>query len=121
MWLGNLIEFVSVHVQSTGCLRLLFMLDTEPPVCADAWDQKTADFSGASASKGLHLRTVHHWASLELGSEAGEGATELWDEKVEKPKSFYADYSFIVLVRDNTKGALLLLMLWTRLGGACLA
>lgn len=33
------------------------------------------------ASKGLHLRTVHHWASLELGSEAGEGAIELGDEK----------------------------------------
>lgn len=41
-------------------------------------------------------------------------------KKVEKPKLFYADYSFIVLVKDNTTGALLLLGLWTRLRGTAL-
>uniref|UniRef100_A0A4W5RNG2 Serine (or cysteine) peptidase inhibitor, clade H, member 2 n=1 Tax=Hucho hucho TaxID=62062 RepID=A0A4W5RNG2_9TELE len=64
---------------------------------------------GMRKGKGLHLGAVLHWASLELGSEAGEGATELEDEKVEKPKLFYADHSFMVLVRDNTTGALLLM------------
>lgn len=75
------------------------------------WDQKMADFSGVSAkSQGkLHLGSVLHWASLELGAKAGEGDTDLEDENVGKPKLFYADHSFIVLVRDNVSGALLLM------------
>ncbi|XP_062305690.1 serine (or cysteine) peptidase inhibitor, clade H, member 2 [Osmerus eperlanus] len=78
----------------------------------DAWDQKTADFSGALGKNqgNLHLGGVLHWASLELGSDAGQGAAELEDEIVEKkPKVFYADHSFVVLVRDNSSGAPLLL------------
>ncbi|KAM3857823.1 serine (or cysteine) peptidase inhibitor, clade H, member 2 [Diretmus argenteus] len=77
----------------------------------DAWDRESADFSGVSAeSRGkLHLGAVLHWASLELAAQAGEGAADLEDEVVEKPKLFYADHSFIVLVRDNTTGALLLM------------
>ncbi|XP_046905214.1 serine (or cysteine) peptidase inhibitor, clade H, member 2 isoform X2 [Hypomesus transpacificus] len=78
----------------------------------DACDQKTADFSGAFGKNqgNLHLGGVLHWASLELGSEAGQGAAELGDEIVEKkPKVFYADHSFVVLVRDNSTGVLLLL------------
>ncbi|XP_056156485.1 serine (or cysteine) peptidase inhibitor, clade H, member 2 [Lampris incognitus] len=77
----------------------------------DAWDQKTADFSGVSSkSRGkLHLGSVLHWASLELAAEAGEGAAKLGDEMLGKPKLFYADHSFIVLVRDNATGALLLI------------
>ncbi|XP_008284430.1 serine (or cysteine) peptidase inhibitor, clade H, member 2 isoform X2 [Stegastes partitus] len=75
----------------------------------DAWDQKVADFSGVSdKSKGkLHLGGVVHWASLELAAQAGKG--DLEDESVEKPKLFYADHPFIVFVRDNTTGALLLM------------
>lgn len=77
----------------------------------DPWDQKTADFSGVSAkSQGkLHLGGVLHWASLELAAKAGEGAANLEDENLEKPKLFYGDHSFIILVRDNTTGALLLM------------
>ncbi|XP_029932005.1 serine (or cysteine) peptidase inhibitor, clade H, member 2 isoform X2 [Myripristis murdjan] len=75
------------------------------------WDQKMADFSGVSAkSQGkVHLGSVLHWASLELVAKAGEGDTDLEDENVGKPKLFYADHSFIVLVRDNVSGALLLM------------
>uniref|UniRef100_A0A3Q1CX97 Serpin domain-containing protein n=2 Tax=Amphiprion ocellaris TaxID=80972 RepID=A0A3Q1CX97_AMPOC len=75
----------------------------------DAWDQKVADFSGVSdKSKGkLHLGGVVHWASLELAAQAGKG--DLEDENVEKPKLFYGDHPFIVFVRDNTTGALLLM------------
>lgn len=75
----------------------------------DAWDQKVADFSGVSGkSKGkLHLGAVVHWASLELAAQAGKG--DLEDENVEKPKLFYGDHPFIVFVRDNTTGALLLM------------
>lgn len=77
----------------------------------DAWDQKTADFSGMSAQSGgrLHLGDVLQWTHLELTSQAGKGDTELEEEDVEKPKMFYADHPFIILVRDNDTGALLLM------------
>ncbi|XP_071333975.1 serine (or cysteine) peptidase inhibitor, clade H, member 2 [Trachinotus anak] len=77
----------------------------------DAWDQKVADFSGVSdKSKGkLHLGGVLHWASLELAAEAGKGETDLEEENIEKPKLFYADHPFIIFVRDNATGALLLM------------
>ncbi|KAF3697609.1 Serpin H1 47 kDa heat shock protein Collagen-binding protein [Channa argus] len=75
----------------------------------DAWDQKVADFSGVSGkSKGkLHLGGVFHWASLELAAEAGKGAAV--EENIQKPKLFYADHPFIIFVRDNATGALLLM------------
>ncbi|KAK1797193.1 hypothetical protein P4O66_008582 [Electrophorus voltai] len=77
----------------------------------DAWDPKVADFSALSGrGKGtLHLGSVVHWAFLELASESGgeDGTSE--DEHVEKPKLLYADHSFIVLVKESSMGALLLL------------
>ncbi|XP_065806770.1 serine (or cysteine) peptidase inhibitor, clade H, member 2 isoform X2 [Labrus bergylta] len=77
----------------------------------DAWDQDLADFSGVSEqSKGtLHLGDVLQWASLELAARAGEGDAELEEEHIEKPKLFYADHPFIIFVRDNATGALLLM------------
>ncbi|XP_026171534.1 serine (or cysteine) peptidase inhibitor, clade H, member 2 [Mastacembelus armatus] len=77
----------------------------------DAWDQKVADFSGVSdKSKGkLHLGGVLHWASLELAAQAGKGDADLEEENIEKPKLFYADHPFIIFVRDNATGALLLM------------
>ncbi|KAI3376561.1 hypothetical protein L3Q82_017008 [Scortum barcoo] len=77
----------------------------------DAWDQKVADFSGVSdKSKGkLHLGGVLQWASLELAGEAGKGEENLEEEDVGKPKLFYADHPFIIFVRDNATGALLLM------------
>ncbi|XP_039677974.1 serine (or cysteine) peptidase inhibitor, clade H, member 2 isoform X2 [Perca fluviatilis] len=77
----------------------------------DAWDQKVADFSGVSdKGKGkLHLGGVLHWASLELAAQAGKGDADLEEENIEKPKLFYADHPFIIFVRDNTTGALLLM------------
>lgn len=76
----------------------------------DALDEKVADFSGVSEkSKGkLHLSAVLHWASLELAAQAGQGAADL-EENIGKPKLFYADHPFIMFVRDNTTGALLLM------------
>uniref|UniRef100_A0A3P9I290 Serine (or cysteine) peptidase inhibitor, clade H, member 2 n=1 Tax=Oryzias latipes TaxID=8090 RepID=A0A3P9I290_ORYLA len=76
----------------------------------DAWDQKVADFSGVSdKSKGkLHLGAVLHWASMELAPQAGEGEVDV-EENVERPKLFYADHPFLVLVRDKATGALLLM------------
>lgn len=77
----------------------------------NAWDQKTADFSGVSdKGKGkLHLGGVLHWASLELAAQAGKGEADLEEENIEKPKLFYADHPFIIFVRDNATGALLLM------------
>ncbi|XP_059211087.1 serine (or cysteine) peptidase inhibitor, clade H, member 2 [Centropristis striata] len=77
----------------------------------DAWDQKTADFSGVSdKGKGkLHLGGVVHWASLDLAAQAGKKDAVLEEEHIEKPKLFYADHPFIMLVRDNSTGALLLM------------
>lgn len=77
----------------------------------DAWDQKAADFSGVSEKgKGkLHLGGVLHWASLELAAQAGKGDADLEEENVDKPKMFYADHPFIIFVRDNATGALLLM------------
>uniref|UniRef100_A0A4W4FHL4 Serine (or cysteine) peptidase inhibitor, clade H, member 2 n=1 Tax=Electrophorus electricus TaxID=8005 RepID=A0A4W4FHL4_ELEEL len=72
----------------------------------DAWDPKVADFSALyGRGKGtLHLGSVVHWAFLELASESGgeDGTSE--DEHVEKPKLFYADHSFIVLVKEYSMG-----------------
>ncbi|GAA6229208.1 serpin H1-like [Lates japonicus] len=77
----------------------------------DAWDQKVADFSGvADKSKGkLHLGGVLHWAFLELAAQAGKGEADLEEENIEEPKLFYADHPFIIFVRDNATGALLLM------------
>lgn len=77
----------------------------------DAWDQKVADFTGVSdKSKGkLHLGAVLQWASLELAAQAGKGEMDLEEEKIEKPKLFYADHPFVFLVRDNATGSLLLM------------
>lgn len=68
-----------------------------------------ADFSGVSdKSKGkLHLGGVLHWASLELDAQAGKGDVE--EENISKPKLFYVDHPLIILVRDNSTGALLLM------------
>ncbi|RVE60718.1 hypothetical protein OJAV_G00183440 [Oryzias javanicus] len=76
----------------------------------DAWDQKAADFSGVSdKGKGkLHLGAILHWASMELAPQAGKGEVDV-EENVGRPKLFYADHPFVVLVRDNTTGALLLM------------
>lgn len=74
----------------------------------DAWDQEVADFSGLGKGK-LHLGDVLHWASLELASDSGskDGMNE--EQLVEKPKRFYADHPFIILVKDNSTGALLMM------------
>ncbi|XP_062372027.1 serine (or cysteine) peptidase inhibitor, clade H, member 2 [Sardina pilchardus] len=79
---------------------------------SDAWDKAKADFSGLGGSKGkLHLGGVMHWASLELAPQSGqkEGEDEEDEVEVEKPKLFYADHSFIVMVTDKPTGALLLI------------
>ncbi|XP_037613671.1 LOW QUALITY PROTEIN: serine (or cysteine) peptidase inhibitor, clade H, member 2 [Sebastes umbrosus] len=77
----------------------------------DAWDKGAADFSGVSdKGKGkLHLGGVLHWASLELAAQAGKGGADLQEEHIEKPKLFYGDHPFIVFVRDDATGALLLM------------
>lgn len=78
----------------------------------DAWDPKVADFSGLSVnSKGkVHLGGVLQWASLELAAQAGKGdRKQQQEEQIDKPKLFYADHPFIVLVWDNATGSLLLM------------
>ncbi|XP_016366437.1 serpin H1-like [Sinocyclocheilus rhinocerous] len=77
----------------------------------DAWNETSADFSTASSlGQGkLHLGAVLHWTSLELAPESGSKESMHEDEDVEKPKIFYADHSFIILVRDNSTGALLMI------------
>ncbi|TMS02455.1 Serpin H1 [Larimichthys crocea] len=77
----------------------------------DAWHQNAADFSGVSdKSKGkVHLGAVLQWASLELAAHSGKADVDLEEENIEKPKLFYADHPFIIFVRDNTTGALLLM------------
>lgn len=67
-----------------------------------------ADFSGLGKGK-LHLGDFLHWTSLELVPDSGikDGGEE--EQHVEKPKLFYADHSFIIMVKDNSTGALLML------------
>ncbi|KAL1271664.1 hypothetical protein QQF64_030680 [Cirrhinus molitorella] len=76
----------------------------------DACNVTSADFSTASSlGQGkLHLGAMLHWTSLELAPESGSKDGMHEDEDVEKPKIFYADHSFIILVRDNSTGALLM-------------
>lgn len=74
----------------------------------DAWDQKVADFSALGKEK-IYLEDVLHWASLELVSDSGSKDSVEKEQHVEKPKQFYADHSFIILVKDNSTGALLML------------
>ncbi|KAJ8246836.1 hypothetical protein GJAV_G00255930 [Gymnothorax javanicus] len=79
----------------------------------DAWDEEKADFSRmAAGGKGkVHLGGVLNLASLELSTESGGGEEEEEEgmEGVGRPKLFYADHPFIVLVRDTATGALLLM------------
>ncbi|KAM9426677.1 serine (or cysteine) peptidase inhibitor, clade H, member 2 [Pholidichthys leucotaenia] len=88
----------------------------------DAWDQKLAHFPGVSdKSKGkLHLSSVLHWASLELAAQCGKGDADLEEEQKEKLKLFYADHPFIIMVRDDTTGALLLMGALDHAEGAAL-
>lgn len=74
----------------------------------DAWDQEVADFSGLGMGK-LHLGGVLHWASLELASDSGSKDGIGDKDRVERPKLFFADHSFVILVKDNSTGALLML------------
>ncbi|XP_062849375.1 serine (or cysteine) peptidase inhibitor, clade H, member 2 [Trichomycterus rosablanca] len=109
-WLGKLssmnITLSLPRVNISSALSLQKQLAALGVV--DAWDQKVADFSGLGKGN-LHLGDVLHWASLELASESGskDGTDE--KEHVKNPKLFYADHSFIILVKDNSTGALLLL------------
>uniref|UniRef100_A0A671NJQ8 Serine (or cysteine) peptidase inhibitor, clade H, member 2 n=1 Tax=Sinocyclocheilus anshuiensis TaxID=1608454 RepID=A0A671NJQ8_9TELE len=77
----------------------------------DAWNETSADFSTASSlGRGkLHLGTMLHWTSLELAPESGSKDGMHEDEDVQKPKIFYAEHSFIILVRDSSTGALLMI------------
>ncbi|XP_060730736.1 serine (or cysteine) peptidase inhibitor, clade H, member 2 [Tachysurus vachellii] len=109
-WLGKLssmsmaLSLPRVNISSTLSLqKQLAALGV-----VDAWDQKVADFSSLGKGK-LHLSDVLHWASLELASDSGSEDRVEEEEHVEKPKPFYADHSFIILVKDNSTGALLLL------------
>ncbi|XP_058251940.1 serine (or cysteine) peptidase inhibitor, clade H, member 2 [Hemibagrus wyckioides] len=109
-WLGKLssmsmaLSLPRVNISSTLSLqKQLAALGV-----VDAWDRKVADFSGLGKGK-IHLGDVLHWASLELVSNSGSKDSEEDEEHVEKPKVFYADHSFIILVKDNSTGALLML------------
>ncbi|XP_027020734.2 serine (or cysteine) peptidase inhibitor, clade H, member 2 isoform X2 [Tachysurus fulvidraco] len=109
-WLGKLssmsmaLSLPRVNISSTLSLqKQLAALGI-----VDAWDQKVADFSGLGKGK-LYLSDVLHWASLELASDSGTEDSVEEEEHMEKPKPFYADHSFIILVKDNSTGALLLL------------
>ncbi|KAI7813978.1 hypothetical protein IRJ41_005416 [Triplophysa rosa] len=56
----------------------------------------------------LHLGDVLQWTSLELDHVSGSKDDVHEDEHV-KPKLFNADHSFIILVRDNISGALVMI------------
>ncbi|XP_039514202.1 serine (or cysteine) peptidase inhibitor, clade H, member 2 isoform X1 [Pimephales promelas] len=112
-WMGKL-NFTSMalslpRAKMSSAINLQKQLATLGLV--GAWNEMSADFSSASSmGRGkLHLGAVLHWTSLELAPESGsiDGMDE--DEDVEKPKRFYADHSFIILVRDNSTGALLMI------------
>ncbi|XP_073693361.1 serine (or cysteine) peptidase inhibitor, clade H, member 2 isoform X2 [Garra rufa] len=110
-WLGKLnstsmaLSLPRTKISSTVNLQQLAALGL-----VDAWNETSADFSTVSSlGRGkLHLGAVLHWTSLELSPESGSKDGLHEDEDVEKPKIFYADHSFIILVRDNSTGALLM-------------
>ncbi|XP_050971950.1 serine (or cysteine) peptidase inhibitor, clade H, member 2 isoform X2 [Labeo rohita] len=110
-WLGKLnstsmaLSLPRTKISSTVNLQQLAALGL-----VDAWNETSADFSAVSSlGRGkLHLGAVLHWTSLELAPESGSKDGMHEDEDVEKPKIFYADHSFIILVRDNSTGALLM-------------
>lgn len=74
----------------------------------DAWDQKVADLSGLGRGK-IHMADVQHWAALELACESGSEDDADERKHVKNPKLFCADHPFIILVKENITGALLLL------------
>ncbi|TRY57589.1 hypothetical protein DNTS_032176 [Danionella cerebrum] len=76
----------------------------------DAQDETSADFSSASSQRqGNHLGAVLQWTTLELAPESHVNGSKPEEEDVKQPKIFYADHSFIILVKDNSSGALLLM------------
>lgn len=46
---------------------------------------------------------------MELAAHSGKEEADLEEENIEKPRLFYADHPFIILVKDNVTGALLLM------------
>ncbi|KPP76331.1 serpin H1-like [Scleropages formosus] len=114
-WLGKLTE-QSMAI-SLPRMRLNSALSLQKYLSSlgltDAWDVQKADFSAAAgqvANLGrLHLGGVLHWASLELCPESGQDNGQVEDKAIKRPKLFYADHAFIILVKDNTTGALLLM------------
>ncbi|XP_069042788.1 serine (or cysteine) peptidase inhibitor, clade H, member 2 [Lepisosteus oculatus] len=108
VWLGRLANR-SIGV-SLPRATLRSSLDLQKQLAAlgmaDAWDGARADFAGVTGQKGLRLAAVLHAAALELGPE---GAPVQQEEELQNTRLFYADHPFVLLVRDNQTGALLLM------------
>ncbi|XP_039603113.1 serine (or cysteine) peptidase inhibitor, clade H, member 2 isoform X1 [Polypterus senegalus] len=107
-WLGKLKEqTVSI---SLPMLTLRSTFDIQKYLkdlgLTDSVDEKKADFSGITSDEHLHLANYLHAATLELDTQGGTSDIE---EDLQKPKLFYADHSFIILVRDNETNSLLLI------------
>ncbi|XP_048041818.1 serine (or cysteine) peptidase inhibitor, clade H, member 2 isoform X2 [Megalobrama amblycephala] len=111
-WLGKLNSTsMALSLPRTKMSSMVNLQQLATLGLVDAWNETSADFSSASSmGQGkLHLGAVLHWTSLELAPESGSIDDMHEDEEVEKPKIFYADHSFIILVRDNSTGALLMI------------
>lgn len=75
----------------------------------DAFNRKTADFSGIGGTKNLFISSAIHNAYVEVNEEgteaAGASSTEL--QTLSMPIVFQADHPFIFLIRENRTGSIL--------------
>uniref|UniRef100_A0A8C2GCC6 Serine (or cysteine) peptidase inhibitor, clade H, member 2 n=1 Tax=Cyprinus carpio TaxID=7962 RepID=A0A8C2GCC6_CYPCA len=109
LWEGkaSMVLLLPFHVESLARLHCLLTQDR-----VEKWLGKLSSTSMALSlqrtkiSRQLHLGAMLHLTSLELAPESGSKDSMHKDEDVQKPKIFYADHSFIILVRNNSTGAL---------------
>jgi serpin B len=83
----------------------------------DAFDPRTADFSGISSEPGLFISHVIHKAYVDVNEEGTEAAAATAVGVAvpgciiapPPPMTFRADHPFVFLIRDQATGAILFL------------
>jgi serpin B len=79
---------------------------------SDAFDLKTADFSGMDGKRELFINAVIHKAFVEVNEEGTEAAAATAvpagvASASPPPVTFRADHPFLFLIRDNKTGGIL--------------
>ena len=78
----------------------------------DAFNVRTADFSGMDEADGIYINAAIHKAFVDVNEEGTEAAAatgiSMWGRSVSQPSTiFRVDRPFIFLIQDNQTGSIL--------------